>query len=270
MSLADDLRLNFDEVTDKILTFIQDVVRGRDVIIGLSGGLDSSVVAALLVKALNAEKVHGLIMPTYFTPSEDVEDAKWLAEHLKIDYKLIRIDNIVNSYAESIGLDLEDPRYKMPFGNLRARVRMTLLYFYANMINGLVAGTGDKSEILIGYYTKYGDGGVDFLPIAHLYKTQLRELGAYLGLPKRIYSKPSAPRLYPGHVATDELPVDYSKLDLLLYNIFDRGLGIVEASEKAGLPIDIAKWVCKAFHSNEHKRKMPPSLLEIKHVPPLI
>ncbi|MCS7126585.1 MAG: NAD+ synthase [Aigarchaeota archaeon] len=268
--LVDDLKIDFDKVIDDVVEFIQETVRDKDVLIGLSGGLDSSVTAVLLVKALNPKKVHGLIMPTSFTPTEDVEDAKWLAEYLKIDYKLIQIDSIVKSYAESVELSLDDPKYKMSFGNLRARIRMSLLYFYANITDGLVAGTGDKSEILIGYYTKYGDGGVDFLPIAHLYKTQLRELGAYLGLPKRIYSKPAAPRLYPGHVAIDEIPVDYSKLDLLLYNIFDRGLGIVEASERAGLPVDIAVWVSKRYHSTEHKRKMPPSLLKIKYTPPIV
>lgn len=264
------LKLDFEEVVQRIIEFIQKVVGEKDVVIGLSGGLDSSITSVLLVKALGSDKVHGFIMPTYFTPVEDIEDAKWLANHLNIDYKIIPIDRIVDSYAESLKLNPEDERYRMSFGNLRARIRMCLLYFYANLMDGLVAGTGDKSEILIGYYTKYGDGGVDFLPIAHLYKTQVRELGAYLDLPRRIYIKPSAPRLFPGHVASSELPVDYSKLDILLFNIFDEGLGIEEAAKNAELPIDIAIWVCRRYYATEHKRKMPLSLLEIKHVPPVV
>jgi len=263
----DLLKLDFQEVVKEIVEFIQKIVGEKDVVIGLSGGLDSSVTSALLVKALGSERVHGLIMPAYFTPREDIEDAIWLANYFGIDYKIISIDRILDSYAESLKLNPEDERYKMAFGNLRARIRMCLLYFYANLMGGLVAGTGDKSEILIGYYTKYGDGGVDFLPIAHLYKTQVRELGAYLGLPRRIYIKPPAPRLFPGHVALNELPVDYSKLDILLFNIFDRGLGIEEAAKKAELPIDIAVWVCRRYYATEHKRKMPPSLLKVKHLP---
>ncbi|MEM3741817.1 MAG: NAD+ synthase [Nitrososphaerota archaeon] len=268
--MSSDLRFDFEEAVKEIVYFIQKIVGGKDVVIGLSGGLDSSITATLLVEALSSKKVHGLIMPTFFTPPEDVEDATWLANYLNIDCKIIPIDRVVDSYANLLDLNPDDERYRMPFGNLRARIRMSLLYFYANLIDGLVAGTGDKSEILIGYYTKYGDGGADFLPIAHLYKTQLRELGAYMGLPKRIYAKPSAPRLFPGHTALSELPIDYSKLDILLFNIFDKGLGVEEAADKAELPVDVAVWVCRRYHATEHKRKMPPSLLEIKHIPPIL
>ncbi|MCF8885178.1 MAG: NAD+ synthase [Nitrososphaerota archaeon] len=266
--MSDVLKIDFEETVREVVSFIRNIVGDRVVVIGLSGGVDSSVVVTLLVKALPPEKIYGLIMPTSFTPSRDVDDAILLAENFKINYEIIPIDSIVDSYAKVLRRDLEDPRYRMVYGNLRARIRMCILYFYANMLDGLVAGTGDKSEILIGYYTKYGDGGVDFLPVAHLYKTQLRRLGAYLGLPEHIYSKPSAPLLYPNHKALDEIPVDYSALDPLLYYIFDKGLSIREASEKAGLPIDIALWVCRRFHSTNHKRKTPPSLLTIKHIPP--
>jgi len=269
MSVVSDLlRIDFSEVVEEIASFVKSIVGGRGAIIGLSGGVDSSVVAALLVRTLGSNKVLGLIMPTDFTPKRDVEDAERLAEKLGIPVKKIPISRIVESYARSLGVDKDSSEYKMPFANLRARIRMSLLYFHANKLGYLVAGTGDKSESLIGYFTKYGDGGVDFLPIAHLYKTQVRALAEYLGLPREIAYKPSSPQLYPGHRAVDELPVDYDRLDPLLYYIFDLGLSCEEAAERSGLSLDIAYEVCRRFYASEHKRKMPPSLLVIKHRPP--
>lgn len=270
LSLPEFLKLDLEKVVEEAVGFIREQVGERGAVIGLSGGVDSSVVAVLLVRALGPEKVYGLIMPTSFTPREDVEDAKTLAERLKIRVKHIPIDGIVDAYGDALGADPGAEEYRMPFANLRARVRMTLLYFHANMLGYLVAGTGDKSETLIGYYTKYGDGGVDFLPIAHLYKSQVRALALHLGLPERVALKPAAPRLYPGHRATDELPVDYDSLDPLLYYIFDLGLGPEQAAKRAGLSPEVARWVCRSFHGSEHKRRMPPSLLKIRHMPPAL
>jgi NAD+ synthase len=110
---------------------------------------------------------------------------------------------------------------KIAEANVKARARMMICYFFANSFNMPVAGTGDRSEDLIGYFTKHGDGGVNFLPIAHLYNTQVRALGAHLGLPERIVTKPSSPQLWPGHLATDEIPLGYEKLDLVLHLLFD-------------------------------------------------
>src|SRR2546430_12135119 len=107
---------------------------------------------------------------------------------------------------------------------------MVSLYYLANAKNLLVAGTGDRSEDLIGYFTKYGDGGVDFLPIAHLYKTQVKILGLHLGLPSQILNKPSSPNLWEGHKATDEIPLDYNILDLALVSLFDLKMQPKEAA----------------------------------------
>ena len=124
----------------------------------------------------------------------------------------------------------------------------------------LVAGTGDRSEILIGFYTKYGDGGVDFLPIAHLFKTQVRELGAQLGLPRNIVAKPSSPQLWPGHRATDEIPADYDKLDLVLHHVFDRRASARTAAAKAGVERSVVDEVLDMHRRSEHKRSLPPGL----------
>ncbi|MEM2849994.1 MAG: NAD(+) synthase, partial [Candidatus Bathyarchaeia archaeon] len=142
--------------------------------------------------------------------------------------------------------------------NLRARVRMLILYYYANLYGFLVAGSSDKSEILIGYYTKYGDGAADLLPIAHLYKTQVRSLANWLGIPEHIAYKPSSPQLYAGHKITDELPVDYQVLDRILVGLFEYKLKPSEVAERLKIPGDLVFSILKRYESTSHKRRLPP------------
>ncbi len=255
------LSLDWDRVVDEIVGFVKSYVESSGAfgaVVGLSGGVDSSVTLSLLVRALGSERVLGLIMPTNFTPKQDVEDALWLAEKLGIRYKVINIDGIVEEYKRSADVQ-ENPSTRVALANLRARIRMTLLYLHANLGNLLVAGTSDRSEILLGYYTKYGDGASDFLVISHLYKTQVRELGKRLGLPERIYAKPSSPQLYPGHRASDELPADYEIIDQIFYLVFDRGYKLAEASKTLGIDPHIGASIIKRYLDTEHKRSLPPS-----------
>ena len=144
--------------------------------------------------------------------------------------------------------------------NLRSRIRMVVLYYFANLYDYLVAGTGDRSEDLIGYFTKYGDGGVDFLPISHLYKTQVRKLAEFLGVPKNIAYKPSSPQLYPGHRATDEIPLDYDRLDTVEKMLFDDKLDPVQVSAKSGVEIEVVKEVLRRYDLTGHKRVYPVML----------
>ena len=137
---------------------------------------------------------------------------------------------------------------------------MVINYYFANALGMMVAGTGDRSEDMIGYFTKYGDGGVDFLPIAHLYKTQVRQLGAHLGLPARVVQKPASPQLWPGHKAIDEIPIEYEKLDLVLYGLFDLKLQPEEVSERCGVGLKIVELVLKKHRESAHKRAFPPML----------
>ncbi|MCS7133789.1 MAG: NAD+ synthase [Candidatus Caldarchaeum sp.] len=253
-------RIDYHETTAAIEGFIVDFFRSSNssgVVVGLSGGLDSSVVATLCVRALSNEKVLGLIMPTDFTPKRDVEDAQAIASSLGIKTITVPITPIVDKFAEQLGVDQNDPSAKIPYANLRARVRMSILYFFANIRNMIVAGTGDRSEILLGYYTKYGDGGVDFLPIGNIYKTQLRKLCYFLGISESIAQKPSSPQLYPGHKAVDELPADYDVLDPILYALHDRKLSIDELVAK-GFERRIVEEVWRRFEQSHHKRSMPP------------
>ncbi len=243
------------EITDFIQGYIEESgVNG--VVIGVSGGIDSSVALALAVKALGKDRVTALILPDRrTTPKQDVDDALTLAKLFDVKHYLINIDEIVDTYSVLPFFDLED---NIATGNLRARIRMNILYYYANRFSYLVLGTGDRSEILIGYFTKYGDGAVDLLPLACLYKTQVRHIAHWLGIPERIIKKPSSPRLWPGHLAEKELGMKYEDIDLILYGLFDLGLTKEELSEVTGISTELIERVITLHRRSRHKRGFPP------------
>ncbi|KPV63688.1 MAG: putative NH(3)-dependent NAD(+) synthetase [Candidatus Bathyarchaeota archaeon BA1] len=258
-------KLDFERTTNEIVEFIRKTVKDANaagVVVGLSGGVDSSLVAALCVRALGENRVLGVIMPMVFTPSEDIEDAKGLAEWLGIRTELVNIQDISEALSRRLGIDQNDPKQRIPMANIRARIRMVILYYYANLHNYLVAGAGDRSERLIGYFTKYGDGGVDFSPISHLYKTQVRELSKHLGIPDKIAYKPSSPQLYPGHKVTDEIPLGYEELDPVLVGLFDHKLPPREVSRLTGVPVKAVEEILRRFERSKHKRTYPPMVRE--------
>ncbi len=259
ITMEDITGLDYEAVAEALSEFTREVVASagaRGVVVGVSGGVDSATTLALMVRALGADKVFALVMPdSAVTPPEDVKDALSVIDKFGVEYKSIDIKPIVDSYLTATG---ENPD-KRSLGNLRARIRMSLLYLYANMEGRLVAGTGDRSEILIGYFTKYGDGGVDFLPIGCLYKTQVRMLAKHLGVPPRIAEKPSSPRLWPGQLAEAELGIPYEEIDLILYGLFDLGLSPDEVVEATGLEPWKVQRVLELHRSSEHKRHPPPS-----------
>ena len=258
VTLDDVVALDYEAVSNKLADFIRSIVSSagaEGVVLGVSGGVDSAASLALAVKALGPDRVYAIIMPdSSVTPPEDVKHAKMLVELFDVPYKTVDIRPIVDSYLTATG---ESPD-KKSLGNLRARVRMSLLYLYANMENRLVMGTGDRSEILIGYFTKYGDGAADFFPIGCLYKSQVRRLAAHLGVPREIAFKPSSPRLWPGQMAEDELGIRYDEIDVILYAIFDLGLSPSEAVEATGLEEWKIRRVLELHESSRHKREPPP------------
>ncbi len=252
--------IDYEYVASKITEFTRKIVEesgAAGVVVGLSGGVDSSVTACLMTRALGKSKVVGVIMPYRTTPPEDVEDARHIAESLGIEYYTVDITGIRDAFAHAI--PIFDESHRIACGNLLPRIRMTILYYFANKMNLLVAGTGDKSELLIGYFTKYGDGGVDFLPIGDLYKTQVRHLALRLGLPQRIAFKPSSPRLWPGHLAEEELGTRYDDIDVVLFALFDLGLPIEKAAEETGKPVELVRLVWYRHVKSRHKRTMPPT-----------
>ncbi|MEW5760546.1 MAG: NAD(+) synthase, partial [Candidatus Thermoplasmatota archaeon] len=141
-------------------------------------------------------------------------------------------------------------------GNLKARIRMLLLYAYANSKNLIVVGTGNKTELLCGYFTKFGDGGADILPIGDLYKTQVREMARFLEIPEKIINKVPSAGLWKGQTDEDELGIKYEKLDKILYGI-ELGLDKNEISNKVELPIKEVERIMNMVELTKHKRKFP-------------
>jgi len=252
--------LDYSKVEREICLFIRSVVEEagvRGLVLGLSGGVDSSVTAYLAVKALGPEKVKALIMPDHrATPKSDVEDAWMIAESLGIEAREVDIASMCDAIVEGHPYKSKDDMVAV--GNVRARVRMILLYYAANTMNMMVCGTGDKSEIMIGYFTKYGDGGVDILPIGDLYKTDVRGLAKHLGIPEKIAMKPSSPRLWPGQTAEGELGVSYDIIDPILYLIYERGFKPEEAAARVEVSLDTVTAIMRRVEASKHKRSMPP------------
>jgi len=242
---------DYASITDKIEKFIENELeknQAKGIILGLSGGIDSAVLAYICKRKLK-EKTLALIMPdTTITPSIETEDAMRIIGLTGIEHKLIDIKPIVNEYSMYL-----EPNEKAK-GNLRARVRTNILYYYANIKNYLVLGSSDKSEYLIGYFTKFGDGASDLTPISSLYKLQVREIAKHLEIPENIISKKSSPHLWKDHEAEEELGIQYEEVDSILYCLFEKKLSVEKTIEITKIEKEIVEKIYELNINSEHKR----------------
>ena len=276
--------LDYARVADEACSFIRGQVGAAGasgVVFGLSGGIDSSVVAHLSARALGADRCLALIMPNEsFTPDSETDDGLLVASRLGLRRKIVPIgavsDAAVGAAAgeaaageAAAGGQGETGRgdgadARLAVGNLNARLRAALLYYEAQMRGYLVAGTDDRSEYLIGYFTKYGDGASDLLPIADLYKTQVQRLGEHLGVPRHIVEKSPSPHLWKGHDAAGELGMGYGEVDAILSGAtggVGTGVGEEEAARAAaaaGISEGSARRIASLNRASAHKRALPP------------
>ena len=242
---------DYASITETIEKFLSEQIEknhAKGIILGLSGGVDSAVLAYICKRKLK-EKTLAIIMPdTTITPKTETEDALKMIALTGIEYKLIDIKPIVNEYTMYL-----EPNVRSR-GNLRARVRTNILYYYANIKDYLVLGSSDKSEHLIGYFTKFGDGASDLAPIISLYKLQVREIAKYLGVPENIISKKSSPHLWEEHEAEKELGASYEEIDSILYCLCGKKLSVEETSKITQIEKSIVEKIHELNLNSEHKR----------------
>lgn len=252
------LDLDWKEVETKIERFIRDYVektKAKGVVLGLSGGIDSSTVAALSARAIGGDNVLGLLLPEKETyNAKDVKHAKFVAEKFGIKKELIDITPTLKTIYNTI--PIFDPEDKVCKGNIKARTRMIYIYYYANKFNMLVCGSSDKSETMMGYFTKWGDIAADISPIIDLYKTQVRKLARHVGIPEEIVAKPSSPGLWPGQFAEEELGIKYEVLDLVLYGL-EHFMEPKDIANQLGLREDFVEKIKRRWLATEHKRRVP-------------
>jgi NAD+ synthase len=257
-----DLTLSEDELAahrDHVTSFIVEMVDDAGVdgaVIGLSGGIDSTLTAHLAVEALGEASVYGLVMPSEVNREENMSDAERVAsELLDIEYDVIEINPIVDAFREAYPEGQDD---KMADGNLMVRTRAVLNYFVANHRNGIVLGTGNKSEALVGYFTKYGDGAVDCHPIANLYKAQVRQLAKHVGVPADLAEKTSSAEMWVGQTDEEEMGLDYPTLDSILALHVEGGVSKSATASAIGVDEAAVERVRELNRQSEHKRHVPP------------
>ncbi|MFQ5552115.1 MAG: NAD+ synthase [Thermoplasmata archaeon] len=222
-------------------------------VLGMSGGLDSSVVARLSADAIGAPNVLGLAMPLKADDSEDERDAAEWADHLGIDFRVVEVGSMVESVLGQLNIPGDD---RIGQGNVQARLRMITLYQIAHAENRLVIGTSNKSEVASGYFTLWGDGGSDFAPLGDLYKTQVREMARHLAIPHNILEKVPSAGLWEGQTDEGELGISYEDLDRVLLGL-ELEMPLEEIATRTGLSMKKVRETEALVRRSIHKRKMP-------------
>jgi len=244
------MNMNTEQLVDKLVNWIRDEVTAagcKGVVLGMSGGVDSSVAAVLCKRAL-PESTLGLIMPCYSIP-EDKEHALAVATKFSIQTQEVVLDSVFDTLKNVLPDHSEETATaRLARANLKVRLRMLTLYYFANQLTYMVVGASNKAELSVGYFTKYGDGGVDILPLGNLLKREVKKLAGFLDIPQETIDKPPSAGLWQGQ--TDEADIGFS------YNQLDSYLSTGEAPDEVKLKIE------SMISAHSHKR-MPPQIFSI-------
>lgn len=238
--------MDTEQLVEKLTAWIREKVvaaGGKGVVVGMSGGLDSSVLAVLCHRAF-PQNMFGVIMPCY-SSREEGEHALAVATKFSIPTKMVILDTVLDALFKALPDERVEPDVsRLAKGNLKARLRMLTLYYFANQNKYMVAGASNRSELSVGYFTKYGDGGVDILPLGNLVKGQVKELASFLGIPQQIIDKPPSAGLWQGQTDEGELGLSYEELDRYLVT----GKASNELRER----------IESMIAASSHKRQPPP------------
>lgn len=245
--------------TDKAITTITRFLKGMlghtgmdGFVVGLSGGIDSAVSAALAVRAVGAKQVLAVLMPYKSSAPESTELALQLADQLKIEHKIVDISPMIDAYYETIDTD-----NRLRAGNKMARERMSIIFDIAHKLGRLVLGTGNRTEICLGYTTWYGDSACSLNPVGQLYKTELRQVAVALDLPQALIDRPPTADLWVGQTDEEEIGITYELIDRLLERLVDDTERSIARLESEGfLATDISR-VVSLMNRNAFKRKLP-------------
>ena len=258
MLTIEKLAINPENISEQVVDFILESMNAsglNGVIIAVSGGIDSAVLLGLAVKALGSDRVMAVTIPERdITPNRDITDVIQLTRQFNVTCDTVDITNIIQNFEKS----LPDYEYsdQVTKGNIKPRIRMIVSYYYANKLNAMVIGSSNKTEYITGYFTKYGDGGVDLMPLTSLYKCQIRQLAEYLKLPRNIIDKAPSAGLWPDQTDEGEIGLDYDSLDLIIYGS-EQGMSSNEISKELNLDISKVEGVLNRIKRNEHKRHLP-------------
>lgn len=221
-------------------------------VIGLSGGIDSAVSATLAVEAIGADKVMGLLMPYRSSSTDSANDALTLVKKLGMDYRLLDISPMIDAWYSKI-----DESNRLRAGNKMARERMAILFDVASETNRMVLGTGNRTEICLGYTTWYGDAACSINPVGEFYKTEIRLLAVELDIPREIRDKAPSADLWPGQTDEAEIGVSYETIDSLLECLVDRKLTSLAALKSEGFEEEAIKRIVSLINGNSFKRRVP-------------
>lgn len=238
--------MRLSRLSDKISGWIKgkaEQAGAKGAVFGLSGGVDSSVVAALCKRALG-DDVLALIMSCHSSP-QDEEYARQVAKKFDVRVRTVSLDEIYDKFIQVL-----PGGNKMAFANLKPRMRMIILYYFANNLNYLVVGTGNRTEITLGYFTKYGDGGADILPLGGLLKTEVVKLAEYLEVPRDIIDRTPSAGLWPGQTDEEEMGITYQELDQIIQ--------FIEGRTKKKVSESKLEKVKTFIRTSQHKRESPP------------